>query len=321
MTGLKRVALLDTAVASTNLGDRIIMDAVRRELAPLIGDAFPFDIATHEWMGSKSRSLIRRSDLAVVGGTSLLSSHIGLRSTWKLSPLDGLAGLNLVLMGAGWRAYQGRSDPYSAWLLRSVLSRKRVHSVRDGYSARKLAALGLDNVLNTACPTLWALTPERLAATPREQGQAAVVTLSAHFGRPQHDRELLQLLARCYETVYFWPQSDEDFAYVRDLGDAKLTHLAPTLEAYDALLRDAPSLDHVGVRLHGGIRALQHGRRTLIIEVDNRAKTIAEDVALPTVARGDAVELERRIRSSFETRLKLPWQAIQDWKSQLVADW
>ena len=58
----RRVAILDTAVASTNLGDQIIMEAVREELGELLPDAFPFSVATHEWMGAKSRSLIRRSD-------------------------------------------------------------------------------------------------------------------------------------------------------------------------------------------------------------------------------------------------------------------
>jgi len=316
---LKRFALLDTAVASTNLGDRIIMEAVRRELATLVGRAFPFDVATHEWMGAKSRSIVRRADLAVAGGTSLLSSHIGFRSTWKLSPRDSLAGLDVVLMGAGWRAYQGAPDPYSRWLLRRALSRKRTHSARDSYTEGKLRALGFENVLNTGCPTLWALSDEALARIPREKGEAVVTTLNAQFADPARDRDLLHRLLRRYETVQIWPQSDDDYGYARSLGVEGLRFVEPTLEAYDALLRAAPSLDYVGLRLHGGIRALQHVRRAVIIEVDNRAASMGCDFRLPTVARDDNDALDRLITEPFETRLQLPRSAIEDWKSRLAA--
>ena len=314
---LRRIALLDTSVASTNLGDRIIMEAVRRELASLIQDAFPFSVATHEWMGAKSRSLLRRSDWVIAGGTSLLSSRMWIRSTWKLSPLDALARPEIVLMGSGWRVFQGPADPYSRWLLRGVLSRTRTHSVRDSYSEKMLRSLGLPNVLNTGCPTLWSLTPGRVRRTPRHQGENVVTTLNPYMPDQERDREVLRLLARHYRAVYFWAQTDTDFAYAYEL-DPSLRFLDPTLEAYDDLLGSEPSLDYVGLRLHGGIRALQHARRTVIIEIDNRAKTMAADFGLPTVDQHDRAGLENRISQPFETRLNLPWKAIEEWKSRLL---
>jgi hypothetical protein len=42
-------------------------------------------------------------------------------------------------------------------------------------------------------------------------------------------------------------------------------------------------VDFVGARLHGGIRALQRGRRTLTIALDNRAREIAGDTGMPVV--------------------------------------
>ena len=42
----------------------------------------------------------------------------------------------------------------------------------------------------------------------------------------------------------------------------------------DALIQDT-ECDYIGTRLHGGIRALQHGRRSLILSVDNRAVVLA----------------------------------------------
>jgi hypothetical protein len=48
--------------ASTNLGDHIIMEAVRDEIRPLFADSMIFAITSHDWMGAHSRGLIRNSD-------------------------------------------------------------------------------------------------------------------------------------------------------------------------------------------------------------------------------------------------------------------
>ncbi len=42
---MRAVTLLDTAVASTNLGDQIIMEAVRAELAGVLSDAMVYSVA------------------------------------------------------------------------------------------------------------------------------------------------------------------------------------------------------------------------------------------------------------------------------------
>ena len=80
--------MLDTAAASTNLGDHIIMEAVRGEIADLFGDCMVFGITSHEWMGPHSRHLIRRARWAIAGGTSLLSSRMWFRPSWRATPID-----------------------------------------------------------------------------------------------------------------------------------------------------------------------------------------------------------------------------------------
>ncbi len=60
--GLRVITLLDTAAASTNLGDQIIMDAVRSEVSALCPDAYIYSVATHERMRRYSRMLLKRSD-------------------------------------------------------------------------------------------------------------------------------------------------------------------------------------------------------------------------------------------------------------------
>ncbi len=314
----RRVAILDTAVASTNLGDQIIMEAVRAELGELLPDAFPFSVATHEWMGAKSRSLIRRSDYAIAGGSNLLSSRMWFRPLWKLRPWDARLGRKTILMGAGWYQFQRRPDPYARWLFRSVLSASGLHSVRDGYSERMLRSIGFGNVVNTGCPTIWRLSPETCAGVPRGKAKSVIATLNTYMPDAERDRRLLGALERLYERVYFWPQTDSDAPYARDLGVA-LTFVDPSLAAYDRLLAGEPDLDYVGLRLHGGIRALQHRRRTIIVEIDNRAAEMGSDFNLPTVKQGDWDRLESLITQPFETRVAPPLEAISRWKEQFRA--
>ena len=41
---------------------------------------------------------------------------------------------------------------------------------------------------------------------------------------------------------------------------------------YDALTEKKEDIESVETRLHGGIIALQHGRSSLIVSIDNRAR-------------------------------------------------
>jgi len=311
------VTLLDSAIASTNLGDQIIMQTVREEVARQLPDSFVYAVASHEWMGAKSRGLLERSDLVLTGGTSLLSSRMWWRPVWKVSPIDALRGLDVTLFGAGWYQFQGRPDPYTRWLYRRVLSPCRLHSVRDEYTRRKLASIGLEQVVNTGCPTLWSLSPEHCAGIPRTSAERVVTTLNSYIPHRDHDARLLETLRRCYARVHFWIQSERDEAYARAL-DPTLEFLAPSLAAYDALLTSDEPIDYVGNRLHAGIRALQHGRRTLIVSIDNRAQEMGGDFDLPVVPRDGFDELATRIRGAVDIRIRLPTAAIERWRTSLL---
>jgi len=311
------LALLDTAAASTNLGDHIIMDAVRHEIAGLFADCMIFAITSHDWMGSHSRGLTRKSDWAIAGGTSLLSSHMWYRASWKLSPIDALAGLNIVLLGAGWYQYQNAPDPYSKWLLKRVLSRERLHSVRDGYTLKMLKSMGITNAVNTGCPTLWHLTPDLCARIPRNKAGAVITTVNSYRGLQNRDadRRMLALLARRYDKVYLWIQTSTDYAYARSLHDG-LAYISPSVAALEAVLVSDGDFDYVGNRLHAGIRALQRGRRSIIVAIDNRAREMGNDFGLPTVGRTEFEQLERMIVEPLDIAIRTPQAEIERWKSQ-----
>ena len=314
---VRTVVMLDTAAASTNLGDHIIMEAVRRETAELFADCMVFNVASHEWMGPHSRALVRRAEWAISGGTSLLTSRMWFRSSWRITPIDALARLNVVLLGAGWHQYQHAPDPYSRWMLKRLLSRDRLHSVRDGYTERMLASIGITNVLNTGCPTIWSLTAEHCARVPRRKAEAVVTTVNSYAGLQNRDadRRLLELLKRRYRTVYLWIQTHTDYEYARSLVD-DLVYVNPSVRALDGILTSDLDLDYVGNRLHAGIRALQHGRRTIIVEIDNRAHEMGGDFGLPTVGRTDFERLETMLSAPLEICVRTADAAIARWKGQ-----
>ena len=100
---------------------------------------------------------------------------------------------------------------------------------------------------------------------------------------------------------------------VTDPGDMRI--ITPSLKAYDQLLRDVHP-DFIGTRLHGGIRALQHSCRALIIGIDNRATELAKDINLPVVAMDDPENLSMALKNGWEISVTLPEKNIATWKSQ-----
>ncbi|OFX05021.1 MAG: hypothetical protein A3E78_00810 [Alphaproteobacteria bacterium RIFCSPHIGHO2_12_FULL_63_12] len=311
----RTITLLDTSVSSTNVGDEIIMEAVRNQLRPVLANDYVNRVASHETMSAKSRSMIAKSDYVIAGGSNLLSSHAGVRSVWKLSPLDAGLGPKFVMMGVGWYHDQGAPDPYTAWLFRSMFSRDRLHSVRDSYSKKKLEDLGFTNVLNTGCPTLWELPDDVNERTPRRKAKNVVTTLNTYMKDRDADAALLRLLQDEYEQVFAWVQSYADQDYLRSLFPA-VKLIAPNLPAYDGLLTSDLDLDYVGNRLHAGIRALQKRRRTIIIEIDNRAREMGRDFHLPTVARDDFAALQSMIATPRPMQIALPTEDIARWRGQ-----
>jgi hypothetical protein len=75
-------------------------------------------------------------------------------------------------------------------------------------------------------------------------------------------------------------------------------------------------VDYVGTRLHAGIRALQHGRRSLVIGVDNRAAEKHRDFNLACLPRQNIEALARLVSAPLRTRIHIPENRIAEWKAQ-----
>ncbi|MEZ5692239.1 MAG: polysaccharide pyruvyl transferase family protein [Rickettsiales bacterium] len=313
---MRNITLFDTSISSDNLGDGIIMDAVRRHLKEIYPPDNFVSVPTHIPLTSAQRGSIKNNDMAFVGGTNLLCAYWLLKPQWKIGIIEALTLPNPILMGVGWRFYQRPTDIATKIFLRKLLSKKYIHSVRDSYTEERLKKINIHNVINTACPTMWQLTPEHCDSIPTERSASVMTTVTAYHHNPELDRKWLEVLTNNYEKVYLWPQMSGDDEYVKNmnLGD-KIEILEPSLAAYDNAL-ETLDVDFLGTRLHGGIRAMQNKRRTLIIEVDNRAAEIARDTGLPTVKRDDTQKMLSWINGEVTTKLTLPWENINRWKSQ-----
>lgn len=311
------ITLLDTSVCSQNLGDSIIMDAVRSEIGEIFPNAMLLNTATHEKISNDSYQMITDSDFAFVGGSNLISSNMNKYNQWRINLIDSLFLKNIILMGVGWWQYQNPANFYTRYLLNSVLSRHLIHSVRDSYSEKMLRKAGFSNVVNTSCPTMWSLTEDFCTMIPVSKAKSVVTTLTDYNKKPENDRTFLDLMQCCYDRIYFWPQGAGDYRYIHELGFSdKIEILSPRLEAYDSILRNSESIDFVGTRLHAGIRALQHKRRAIIIGIDNRAVEKSRDFNLVLCMREDLQKLEKVVHSTFKTSIKLPTANIKKWKSQ-----
>jgi polysaccharide pyruvyl transferase WcaK-like protein len=316
------IGVLNTSVASENAGDFIIMGAAAREIGDCLPLSYKIHLTTHEKLSRASLRLQKKVAFNIACGTNLLHSHMEIVKQWNVGLVAGWFLKPVVLLGVGWRGHASRkTTPYTKLLLRSLLSRENLHSVRDSYSEGRLRELGFSNVINTACPTMWGLTPEHCADIPGEQGEDVVVTLTDYSPEPQKDRELLDLLKRLYRRVYFWRQGSGDCAYLATFARPGEVEILPSsLQAFDDLLADRSlSLDYVGTRLHGGIRALQHKRRTLIIGVDHRARDKAVDFQLPVKTRyTPPADLERILRSPLICDIHIPLENIRRWREQFA---
>lgn len=304
MAAFRHVHLIDTAVASDNAGDEIIMVEVRRQIMPLVGDAVVTTSAGHDGLGRFGRDAVARADVVLLCGTNALSARfrLGGRFMWHvgLADLRALKG-KVVLVGVGANRDFTAIDRRQVWLLRWLLSERHVHAVRDGTALRLLQAIGRQGV-NTACPTLWSIDG---AAIPQARAARVTITLTRHRADPS-DARMLDTLLGLYDEVAFWPQQPRDLDYLRSLpGAERVRVLAPNLPAYDAHLAAAET-DVVGTRLHGTIRGLHHRRRSLTVVVDNRARDIGHETGLPVIARPDMSGLRDRLSARWPTALHLP---------------
>lgn len=315
---MKRVVLYNPAIATLNLGDEIIVDACVQELTGILPISQFASLCTHQPIGKVLPKSIGDVDYQFVCGTNLLKSDMlfGFRQ-WQISLSDTWFIKNAILLGCGWWQYQDTIDWYSRILWRRILSQDRIHSVRDEYTKSKLISFGINNIANTGCPTMWKLNNSLCRRIPQKRSDSVVTTLTDYCINRDADNYMLAILSKYYETVYIWPQGFGDIKYLSTLKIAdNICVIDASLKAYDELLKQEDNIEYIGTRLHGGIRALQHEKRTLIIAVDNRAIEKKSDFNLNVMLRNELNSLTDYINANYKTNIVLNEHEIERFRQQ-----
>jgi len=321
ITKPRLVTLLDTSICNANLGNQIIMQSIDRQLRSLFPNDFIMRLQYGESFGKQSLSYLQQSAYAFFGGTNSLSSEMNKYSQMGFRIRDTFSFSGLILLGLGWWQYQATPNAYTQILLTRLMSPTFQHSIRDQYTCNMLSSIGISNTLNTSCPTLWGLTDKHCASISHSKSESVVTTITDYNPAAADDIRTLKILLEEYKNVFVWLQGIGDYSYLKSLdipGNNRLRLISPNLKSYESLL-DSHDLDYIGTRLHAGIKAIQHGKRALILGVDNRAREIAKDVHLNFAPRGDVDSVYRFMASKYITSLNIPFSAIHTWRAQFAA--
>jgi len=295
------------------------MDAVNKIANELFEDDFIFRLQYAEKFGRQSLGYVRKSDFTFFGGTNSLSSQMNKYSQMGFRLSDLLFIKNkLTLLGVGWWQYQAKPNLYTRFFLKNLLSRNILHSVRDSYTKQMLGGIGVSNVVNTSCPTTWNLTVKHCEQIPLTKSENVLITLTDYNQLKQLDEKFLELIFSNYKKVFYWIQGSGDLKYINSFTNIdrnRLCVIPPKLHLYDEILKNE-DVDYIGTRLHAGIRAIQHKKRSLILAIDNRAKEISKDINLNIADRDDFSAISSFISNSYETKLNIPFNDIEKWKGQ-----
>ena len=323
---MDNILLLDTSIATDNIGDEIIMECTRKELMPILRNNFVRTLPTHVspfhwyqvWRKSNALMSFANSKYKFVGGSNILVPNLLTHyPQWNINLFNyqPLKGCILVGVGVGVGAERG-SNWYTRYIYKHLLNSEYYHSARDERSKKYMEYLGV-KAINTGCVTMWMFTPEFCKKIPTKKADIVVFTLTSGYGASmKKDQCMIDILLKNYKEVYFFPQCVGDFQYLHKFKNIERIKLLEASKiAYDEFLTNNDT-DYVGTRLHGGIYAMRHARRAIIVAIDERTRAINAKNNLNCVERNNIKEIEDMVNSDIETNITMDFENIKHWKSQ-----
>jgi len=322
---MKSAIVFNTYIGTSNQGDKIIYDSLYNELRPVLDHCFVVEYGTHVsnftfyqyWRMRSKRHFIENADFKFVMGTNLLSYNLFLtRLQWMVGPISYPQYKGIIMAGVGTTQDRRELSKYSKLLYSKVLNKDYVHSARDEQSAELLRKVGVEAV-NTGCPTLWMLDEEHCRQIPHKKARKVIFSLSGYADQkdPVFDQKMIEIIESNYVELFYWCQTIEDESYIRSLNTNKPYQVIYSLPHFGELLENG-EIDYIGTRLHGGVFALRHKVRSIIVSIDQRARAFHESNNLPIIERDRIEELDEMINSKFETRIMLNRKNIDMWKNQ-----
>lgn len=321
---MKTVLFFDTSIATLNVGDEIINYSIKKNWPEIYKKNYILTMPTHtpnyHWWQNliyKRHDIYAKADYKFLCGTNILYTNmLRPRPAWNIFLHNTKLLRNTICIGTGIGKNSNHVNWYTKTLYKKVLSKHFIHSVRDDAAKQLLESLGF-KVMNTGCPTLWGLTPELCEQIPQKKSEKAIFTLTSYQADKVQDQYMVDTIIKNYSKVYFWPQSIEDLQYVRNLKNTENIEIVPpNLYAYDEILNE--DIDYIGNRLHGGIFALQHKCRSIIIGIDYRVEEMGKNFSIPYIMRNELQDkLEDLIQQRWNTNITgLDFKNIEMWKSQ-----
>ena len=326
---MKKIMLLDTSIGSSNMGDHIIMECVKKELSYILDDNFVYNIPTHlcafngysVWRNSLAIQTYTNCDYKFAGGSNLLVKNLKTHyPQWNIHKFDSRPLEGIVLVGVGAGAGE-RTNNYTTKLYQKVLNHDFMHSVRDERSKAYVESIGLKAV-NTGCATMWMFTPEFCEQIPHKKASRVIFTITGRRNDQSlvnEYQDMIDILVRNYKQVFFWIQGDTDLDFFKRYKNTEdITVIPPNISDYEEILNQ-DDLDYVGTRLHGGIYAMRHKKRAVIVSIDERAREINRANHLNCIEKYEISEkLEAYINSEITTDIDMPFAEIKKWKDQFV---
>lgn len=323
---MKTVLIFDTSIATLNIGDEIINLSIKKNWPEIFNENYILTMPTHTptfywWQNLliKKNRIYEDADYKFICGTNILYTNM-LRPepAWNIFLNNTRIARGTICIGAGIGKNSNNINCYTKKLYSKILSHKFVHSVRDDAAKNLLEDMGF-RAINTGCPTLWGLTPEFCNKIPRSKSETAIITLTSYQPDREKDQLMIDTVMKNYNCVYFWPQSIKDLEYINSLKNTNMIKIVPSnIYAYESILNN--DIDYIGNRLHGGIFALQHLCRAIIVGIDYRVEEMGKKFSIPYIMRNDISEkLDMLINSSWETCINgLDFNVISRWKQQFV---
>tara|TARA_Y100001970_G_C14109605_1_gene790117 strand:- start:129 stop:1040 length:912 start_codon:yes stop_codon:yes gene_type:complete len=298
------------------------MDSIESIMDEIFSNYFIYKMQSSEAFGKTSIRHFNQSDYIFFGGTNALTSNINKEKYFGFSILNLVYFNRLLLLGVGWWQYQQKPNLYTKFFLKRMLDKSLLHSVRDSYTQNMLKSIGIKNVINTSCPSTWALDKQHCDQISRTKSDSVVFTITDYNKDPEADSSFINLIQNQYSSTFFWPQGSGDLEYFSKLAIPlrdKITVLKPNLDSFNSLIKNYKP-DYIGTRLHAGIRSLQYKNRALIIGIDNRAIEMARDIKLDVTERGNLEEIAFFIDNNSPSLITIPNKEIEKWKHQFNVD-
>ena len=233
-----KISICDTSICDDNLGNEIIMDSVYKIINEVFTDGFFIKLQYLENYNDFSKRHLKESKYVIFGGTNALTSNMNKYSQMGFKFKDTFYCKNLVLLGVGWWQYQNPPNLYTKLFLNRLLHSNVIHSVRDNYTKNYLKKIGIKNVVNTCCPSLWTIDQNSLYEKSKFKSSNVITTITDYNKNQDAEKSFINLLSKKYKHCYLWLQGagDKDYFNSLNLKLKNVTLIPSKLSALDEVL-------------------------------------------------------------------------------------